>query len=606
MITRKIGKLLRGKATPLQLMLACIIGSMLGFIPGFAQGAGLIVVLLVLLAVLNANLFLAGISGLAAKAIALLIAPVTFLVGRVLLDGPLSGLFQAMINMPILALFGFEYYLTTGGIVMGLIVGIIFGLLVIRGITRFRTKMASMQEGSERYKKYADKWYVKLFTFVFIGGGGKKKDYQKFLSKKYGNPIRPIGVVAAALFLMLIGIIGQFFSEPLVTRALTAGLERANGATVDIGSAELSFRDSRLTISGFAMADANDLSRDLLRAERIEAAISGRDLLRKRLALDDVTLIEAGTGETRRVPGRIVGRPPRPAPEDPDLRKPEEKTIQDYLEEAEQWKERLAQVRRWIERISGPEEAVEDDPRKKRETLRDRLDRQIRELGYAWVRANHLIDDTPTFIVYRLDAENMRSAQLEDETVTLRGRNLSTHPHLSDEPASVRIESSRDRFFALLSLDHLVNQAESSVIRFHLKELPSDRIAFAGRAPLQGGTIDISADGTYGEEGAGWINLPLRALIKDATLAAGGREERVDSFDLPIGVRGPIDQPLITIDDEMLVRGLVDAGAARLVGELEGRIDESIGEKLDDIKDKLPGGIGDRLREGGGLFGGDR
>ena len=40
MITRKIGKLIRGKATPTQLMLACVLGSMLGFVPGFAQGPG--------------------------------------------------------------------------------------------------------------------------------------------------------------------------------------------------------------------------------------------------------------------------------------------------------------------------------------------------------------------------------------------------------------------------------------------------------------------------------------------------------------------------------------------------------------------------------------
>lgn len=625
MLTRKIGKLLRGKATPMQLMLACVLGSLLGFMPGFVQSAGAIVLLLILLIVLNANLFLATIVGLLAKLVALIAMPVTFLVGRVLLDGPLSGSFTAMINAPLLALFGFDYYLTTGGLVMGAIFGIIIGRLVIRGMTSFREKMASLQEGSERYKKWTSKWYVKLFTFIFIGGGGKK-DYQKLLTKKRGNPIRPIGAVAAVLLIGLIWVVGQFFHEPIVTAAMQRGLERANGATVDIDRADLSFREGRLTLHGFAMADANDLRTDLLRAESITASISGRDLLRKRLALDEVVLVEASSGEERRIPGRIVGRRPRPAPEDPTIKLPEEKTIEEYIEQAEQWKERLAQLRRWMERLSGPEERAEPDERKRRETLRERLDRQVRESGYAWVRANHLIDDTPTFIVHKLDAERVRTRQLEDATVDIRGRNLSTHPHLNEEPASIRIESSDDRLLALLSLDHVIDAARTSQVQFHLNDIDTDRIArhlkLGGETILRGGTTNVRTTGTYGEEGPGWVDLPLHVMLHNVTLAIAGQEQLLEQFSLPIRVRGPIDQPLITVDDDQLAQAMIDAGAGRLVRELDDRLqlDERIGDQLDRLG--IPGlggsrerdddaesgsGIGDSLREGAsGLFGGRR
>jgi uncharacterized protein (TIGR03546 family) len=631
MMTRKIGKLLRGKATPMQLMLACVLGSLMGFMPGFTQAAGVLVVLTILLIVLNANLFLAAMTGLLAKAVALAVMPATFLVGRLLLDGPLSGLFQWMINAPVLALFGFDYYLTTGGLVMGAIFGVIIGVLVIRAITAFRKKMATVQEGSERYQKWANTWYVKLITFVFIGGGGKK-DYAQLLTKKMGNPFRTIGVIAAVLFLALIWIAGQFFNEPIVTAAVRGGLERANGATVDIDRADLSFRESRLTLEGFAMADPNDLGTDLLRASTVTAAISGRDLLRKRLALDEVVLIDASSGEERRIPGRIVGRRPQPAPDDPTIRLPEEKTIEEYIEQAEVWKERLAQARRWLERLSGPEEAVEPDPEKRKETLRDRLDQQIREAGYAWVRANHLIAETPTFIVYKLDAERVQAKQLEDETVNIRGRNVSTHPHLNKEPASIRIESSGDRLFALLSLDHVIDAAKQSELRFHLKGIDTDTIAkhlkLGGETVLKGGTTDVVTSGIYGEEGPGWVDLPLNVTLHNATLSIAGREELIDQFVLPIRVRGPIDQPLITVDDDQLAQALIDAGAGRLVRELEGRLklDERIGDQLDRIgipglggsreqngdagNDKDPADrIGDAIREGaGGLLrrGGDR
>lgn len=595
MITRKLGKLLRGKATPGQLMMTCILGATIGFMPGFVQAPGLIVLLICLIALLQVNFFLAAIVGLIAKAISIPLLPLTFLIGRALLDGPTQGLFAWLINAPVTALFGFEYYITTGGLIIGPIFGIVCGLLVIRGIRAFRTKMANMQEGSERYKTWTSKWYVKAFSFVFIGGG--RKEYKKLLAqKRMGNPIRPVGALLAALLVVFLFLAQQFFSEPIVTAAVQRGLERANGATVDVRSAELNLRDGRLNIDGFAMADANDLQRDLLRAERIEADVSATDLLRKRLALDQVTLIDASTGEERRVPGRIIGRPPQPVPDDPDITKPDEKTIEDYIEQAQVWKERLAQIRQWLERMSGPEDEAEPDPQKRKETLKKRLERRIREDGYAWVRATHLVRDAPTFMVYRLDAEKMKTDRLEDATVDLRGRNLSTHPHLADQPPSIRIESSDDRLLAAIALNHVVLPEQTSTLEFRFLGLDADafadQLAFAGQKPFAGGTIDVEASGTYGVEGLAWIDLPLRATLKNSTITLGGTSRDIRELTVPIGVRGPLDQPRIMLDDEHLAQALIDAGATELLGELEGRLDEDVREKLDD---NLPSGLRDQL-----------
>ena len=67
MITRKIGKLLRGKATPFQLFAACILGSMIAFVPGFGQAPGLLLTLILCLIILNANLGVAALVGIGAK-----------------------------------------------------------------------------------------------------------------------------------------------------------------------------------------------------------------------------------------------------------------------------------------------------------------------------------------------------------------------------------------------------------------------------------------------------------------------------------------------------------------------------------------------------------
>ena len=121
MIVKKFVRILRGSATPAQIMLACVLGAALGFVPGFAQAPGLIAALVLSLVVLNANLTLALPMAAAAKVVSLLLMSVSFDLGRMLLDGPTQGLFKAAINAPVLALFGLEYYVTTGGLVLALV-----------------------------------------------------------------------------------------------------------------------------------------------------------------------------------------------------------------------------------------------------------------------------------------------------------------------------------------------------------------------------------------------------------------------------------------------------------------------------------------------------
>lgn len=597
LVTRKIGKLLRGKATPAQLMLACVLGSMLGFMPGFTQAAGAIIALMFLLVILNANLFVAAMSGLLGKLLALLLMPVTFEVGRFLLDGPTSGLFKALINAPVLALFGFEYYVTTGGLAIGLLVGIILGLLVVRALTAFRAQMHKLESGSERFRTFSSTWYAKLFTFLFIGGGHGKLTYEQLMQKKIGNPIRVMGVVAVALATVLLIVLQQFASGPIAAMAIHKGLERANGATVDLEEVDIDLRQGRLVVTKLAMADANDLTTDIFRADRLEADISAADLLRKRIALDQVTFANGSSGEARAIRGRHVGPSPKPVDEDV-VAEPGEKSIEEYIRDAQQWKERLAQARQWLERIGGPaEEAAE-----RVEPLRDRLKRQIAEHGYAWTKASHLIDGAPTVMIYALDAEKVRTPYLDGATLDIRGRNISTHPHLASEPVKIVVTSSDDRLGLDLSLDRVVDAAATSTLAFHYHGLPTDafaqHLAFAGNTPpISGGTIDVSVSGAI--DGRGWVDLPMQTTLRGTTVAIGGSSRDVERLDFPLGVRGPIDDPRILFDGSSFADALVKAGAGELAGKLQDKLDDKVGEKLDGLGDRLPG----ELREGiGNLF----
>lgn len=606
MFWRSFGKILRGKATPFQISLACILGAMLGFTPTGIPAVGALLFLLALLLILNANLVLAAVVLGGSKILSLILAPVLFTTGRILLDGPTQPLFKWAINTPVLALADFRYYTVTGGLAVGLLVGIFLAILVNAAIKSFRTRMAALQNNNEAYAKWSSKAWVQWLSWLLIGGRDPKKGYEAILNKKIGMPIRPLGVVAAAGIVAVIVLVQMFFSEPLVTATLQRSLERANGATVDLDSARVDLQQGSITIAGLAMADPNNLDTDALRADRAEIAIRGRDFLTKRIGFERAELTGAAHGAERSRPGRLVG--PRPTPPPPEPTTPEEKTIDDYLQQAQEWKQRLAQIREWLDRIAtqNPDRAPED-PTVPRETLRERLAREVRLKGYHSVAASHLVEGAPTVALYEGLAANIRIPQLEDETVTIEVHNVSTQPWLLDAPATVTIKSSGQKFDFDINLGASARTPGASHLKANIRNLPIDDFAsqlrFIGEPPMQGGTMDvnINADITAGLSN---LDFPLKVTLRNTTLNLPGvGKEAVDELPVTLRIRGPLDNPRITFTETMLADALRAAGKARLASELEKQTDRLTDEIKERVGDQLGDEVGGAIR---GILGGGR
>lgn len=597
MLTRSIGKVLRGKATPLQIMLACVIGGAIGFLPEFSTSVGLTVALVLLLAVLNANLAVAGLVGMGAKLVGLLALPLSFEAGRVLLDGPTGGLFKAMINAPVLALFGFEHYATTGALALGVVFGGVCGLALILIVGAFRRKMATLEEGSDRYKAYTSKWWVKALLFVFVGGGHGKKTYAELSQRRVGNPIRPLGVVFAALVIGLFFVAQAFLSGPIVTMAVKRGLERANGATVDLDAAEIRLSSGRMTLTGLALADANEVTTDIFRASRVEGAISAGDLLRKRFAIDTLTIADGVSGAKRAIPGRVL-RPARPAPPPDDA----EKTIDDYLREAQLWKDRLAQAKQWMERASGPSR---DPSAETRETLEERLRRRAREQGYARVKADHLLEGAPTVLIREVVAQGVRVEKLPGEILDVRGENLSTQPWLAGQPR-LRVASRSGDLLVNLGVGEAQPATTDAALPLEIvvRGVSGDRIGqalkFVGEPPVRGGTADFVARGSMLR---GVIELPVVVTLTNTTLSMPRvGSERVSSLTFPFGLSGPMDNPRVLVSEQAFADALLQAGAGKLAAEARSKADEAIGRatgKLgEQIGEKLGGQLGTDASKG--------
>jgi len=574
---RNLGQLLRGKTNPFQIIAGCVLGAWLGFMPGFAHAPGLVVVLSLALILINANLFLAALIGLAARAASLLLMPVSFHTGRALLDGPTEGLFRQVVNAPGFALFGFESYVATGGLVIGGLFGLVAGGLIVRGIQTFRRKMAALDQGSPRFHELTQKPLARYAAFVFAGGGLKNPDYAALLAQpRIGNPIRPLGAVLVVLTLVLAAVTYQFFAAEIITAQLRSGLELVNGATVDLESAELDLKSGRMALRGVAAADPNALGTDLLRVTLIEADVSGVNLLRKRLQLDRVVVSGATSGEARRVPGLRLASASDPTK---PIQWPDAKTIEDYWKNAQVWRARLAQAKQWLDKLSGPAGPTDAAD----ETLEQRLRRLAAEQGYASVKATHLIAGAPTLLITELRAAGVTISQLPGEKLEITARNLSTQPALAEGAPELSITSASDRLGFTARFSGLSTAGGENILAFHYRALPVDRVMqdlkVSGGTVLTGGTIDLAATGRYLSAG-GAIDLPLRATLRDTTLNLGGRATKVSSFTLPIGLTGSLANPRIKVDAKSLGDLAVKAGTDALKEKAAEKLGDKAGELL--------------------------
>ncbi|MEM9296552.1 MAG: hypothetical protein AAGA57_12175, partial [Planctomycetota bacterium] len=209
-MTRKVGSLLRGKATPFQLISACVLGALIGFapVPSYEKGLLLMPAWVALLVVLNANLFLAGLVAALCKTLSLALLPVSFEAGKLLLDGPGQGLMASLINGPVTAWMGLEYYVTSGGVVVAVVIGVGLGAAAVVGLGRFRRVMTKAEEGSPKFQKLSQNKGMKLVSWVLFGKRKAKMTYRELVDrhKKVGLPVRPLGVAVVVLLVVAAGL----------------------------------------------------------------------------------------------------------------------------------------------------------------------------------------------------------------------------------------------------------------------------------------------------------------------------------------------------------------------------------------------------------------
>lgn len=600
MLHKKLFGIIRGKATPVQVFLACLLGALIGFQPGFAEAPLVLGALVGLLVVLNANLFVAALVGAGSFLLSLVTLGLQFEIGMAVIDGPLRPVFAWAVNAPVLAWAGLSNYVAVGALVMGVVVGGGLGVLAVVGLLRMRRLMARFEEDSKLFARLSANKPFKLVAWLLLGGlKAKKGSYADLANKVVGRPVRITGVILVVLSVGLGVMLVMLLESPMTVRALTSGLTRANGATVEIDSAEVDVASGRIALIGFAMVDAEDLMRNVVEADRVELDLSGADLLSKRFALSSVVVREARYDAKRLTPGRLYKKKEDtrdvvpPIEEDRAPEEDEPRDLSDYVADVEQWRDRLAQAKRWLEKLGGDDESVDDAGTRPtrdelltdKQSLRDYLQQQARELGYSKVYANHLVSGSPAVRIDELRVEGLTTERAPGETFDVEGRSLSSHPSLLETPAVLSVSTRSGRYSARAQGGGPI---EASATGFSMDEISEALKTGDFMDVIRGGTVDLSLDGVLA---GGGVRGDIVAMIRGATLSIPEIGDRVlGEIPVTIGVSGPVDRPRLRVDAKALRTAAEDALKDAAVNEgldrLDEELDKAVGDKLDGVIDE--------------------
>ena len=625
---RKFLKTLVGKATPFQVLFACLLGSLLGFLPVSGGGGAAILLVLVLLLVLNANVFLAGLVATGTKLLSIALAPLSFELGVLLIEGPTRPIFGWLVNAPVTAWMGLDRYLAAGGLVLGAVAGVALGLVVSTAVLRLRRTLGGLEEGSDAFRRLLARRPIRWACWVLFGG--IPKEGFAATAARRGLPIRVSGVVAAVIAVGLAFGAAWFLSGPTAGRLLSERLTRLNGATVDVESLRVDWWRGRAELIGLEVCDPEQLDRNLVQARRLSADLDIDSLLRRRFAIDRVEVDDAVIEATRDTPGIRTEPREDPVPELPPER-PEDiegepippGNLEEFLRTSNEWRERLRQVRRVVEaiaeRVPGPDGTSEASSEAEPEDFETWLRSQVDLHGYAGVHAPDLIEGAPTLLVKEIAATTIRRADGEGPTYDLAIRSLSTQPRLVATPASIALRASDDSLVAGLELGGLAAEPTPNGFELRLTGLPAGTIVGqlvdAADPPFRGGTIDADLTGVFTLRPTIAIAAPLLVTLRDCTIRIAGESATIRELPVRIDIGGRLDDPALALDEKAFADSLQQAGADALAD----RAREEAGSQLDrglqnlekktgvEIPDDLRKGIEDAIGGGlDGLFGGGK
>lgn len=587
MLLGSVRQFLKGGLTPNHVRISVTLAFVLGFIPDYQFSIGLAALLLILASLVRINAGLFALSFIVAKTLLLLALPWNFELGHWVLHSQWGGVFVGLSRLPVLAWFGFEHYALIGSMIVALPLAAIASVMATIAIGRLRVTSAQLQE-SHYFARFSNSLMGRAFLGLLLGGAAKEG-----LSVALNKEVSLFRWKQSAILLLLIGALGlgfwQWFKVGLKD-TLVPVLERAHGATVDVGELSLDLFAGRLEVNGLAVTDPTNLESNLFVAEQLHIALSTTALLSKRIDITEVRALGAASGSVRAVPGQSVG--PLVAPVEVTAPSPSPDDIGAYVKEAKVWLERLRQVQDWLQRWADTEsEPPSSAPKPLSPDYEDWLNQQIQQSGYAQVAYAPIEAGYWPVVAHKVYVEPLHLASLGAVGFSLEASDLASRPTQHGTAPSFRLRSDDALVMADMTLNELT-QVGLNTLEIRLTELKAES-ALASLKPslserVNGGLIDLDLSGEFSFSDDGVLDLTLDSVLTGSSLEIKGRSVPVETFTVKVGLAGTMQAPKVQVDQKQLESQLKDLAEGALKTEAQRRVEEK-------LKDK----VGDRLK---GLF----
>ena len=431
-----------------------MLGVLLGMIPDYAASAGLVAILVLFSLLVRVNAGLFALSLIVSKTFLFLSLPWLFDLGQAALYGSMGGGLLTLSQLPVLAWFGFERYATVGALFVGVPLSLVVALVVNRSIQTMRQAVASL-DSNPKFDAFAQSLAGRVSLNLMLGKSAKDG-----LGSALNNPVPLVrwkeGMVAALLIALVATGVWQWAKSDLKTAVMPV-LERANGATVDVDGLSLNLWTGTLDITGLALAAPSDLSVNSFAAAELSISVSSLALLSKRIVVNEVSATDATYGMARETPGQLVG----PLIEAPAISAPSAEDLGGYVNEAEQWLDRLKQAQNWLKKWEGSIPNASNatpevgSPSYDSPSYEEWLEEQIAQSGYIKQSFTPIEDSFWSVVAKEVSTESLRIAAFGDKDLTLSAENLASNPKQLALSPRIEMTSKDESLGVLLQLNEL-------------------------------------------------------------------------------------------------------------------------------------------------------
>ena len=601
---RKILTILRGGVSPVIIFISVMLGFTFGLIPGFS---GLHAVLIALVFLLNVHLVMFLMSAALGKALCFAAAPVLYHIGMAV-QGNLSSLLKFLATIPIIGITDFSKYAVVGGLIAGPVVGVVAGLLLARSVIRFRRMLLKAEEGSEKFRTWYSKTWVRILDRILISK--RTKDAKSLFTVKT-KIVRKAGVAFAVILLVIFGVATHYLKDTKIKEYASTRLSQLNGAEVNLETLKLSILNGEASVSGIQVTDANNPGNNQIAVENISADASVYDLTLGKVVLDKVRLSDIQFDQKRQTPGKVI----KTKAEEPEVFDPCEykvavediSKLDKYLDNAKAVKEWLKKARQWL---PDPNDKEGEAPAEKA---------PIKYLDYLIARA-----DVPTsarFLARNvlLEKVGIKSPVFGSSNISIE--NINDAPSATALPIKLQVKSNDTPLEMNMIFDYSsgkkVPKVTGNFTNLDLSKLQSNLSSGAGLT-FTSGLASGQFNGLITSES---IDLTVDVEIQnmqassqgDGILGLGAERTSealkiLKDLKTTIKIVGPTTEPRLVFDthglQDSIKQALIKAGKDRLAEEIDKQVEKQLGDKVpEELKDviKEPKDI---MKGLGGLLGG--